>query len=136
MEKNDSKRILFEDWNSWRAYTEKAVVGFVKGFISVLYAIFVGLATIIYKIFMLIKRFVVKYPIHSLAALCAIMFILMMFNYIRFSVKAKYAEQQRDSIGYELYKIEQALGGDTIIIGGKTRKQQPHGTISTEPDED
>ena len=42
---------------------------------------------------------------------------------------------QRDSIGYELYKIEQALGGDTIIIGGKTKKQNYQKTKQKEEDE-
>ena len=136
MKNNDSKRFLFADWNSWRVYKEKAVVGFAKGFISILYAIFVGIATLLYNAFMAFKAFVVKYPVHSLAALCVILSVVLMFNYIRFSVKAKTAEAQRDSIGYELYKIEQALGGDTIIIGGKTKKQNYQKTKQKEENED
>ena len=100
---------------------EKAVVGFANGFISILYAIFGGIATLLYNAFMAFKAFVVKYPVHSLATLCVILSVVLMFNYISFRVKVKTAEAQRDSIGYELYKIEQALGGDTIIIGGSKR---------------
>ena len=130
MKKNDSKRILFADWISWRAYTEKAVVGFAKGFVLILYAIIAGVATLLYKSFVAIARVVMKYPVYTLTLLCLAMFVLLVLNYVRFSVVVKTAEAQRDSISYEIMKIEQAMGGDTIIIGSKTLRG--HGANGTE----
>ena len=117
MENNESKRILFADWCSWRAYMEKAVVDFAKGFVSILYAILVGIATIIYKVSVFIKRLVLKYPVYSLALLCTVIAFCWFMTFVRLTHKTRTYEAQRDSIGYEKMKIEQALDGDTIIIG-------------------
>lgn len=136
MENNGSKTFLFPTWDSWRVYTEKAVIGFAKCLISILYSIIIGLVTLLYNAFVAIKKIVFKYPVYSLGILCAILFVLLMVNYARFSAKVKTCEIQRDSIGYELYKIEQALGGDTIIVEGHLNQKGKMGLLTTDLNEE
>lgn len=136
MEKNDSKTLFFPTWDSWRAYIEKAVIGFAKGFISILYAIVIGLATLIYNACVALKKLVLKYPVCSLSILCVVLAFLLLFNYVRFSAKMKACEIERDSISYQLSKIEQAFSGDTIIINGHCHVGERMGLLTPDLDEE
>lgn len=121
MEKKDSKARFFPTWDNWLDCLKKSVLGFVKGFVWTFYTILVGIAMLFYNAFLFIKKVVLKFPIHALSVLCVTAFVLLIFNYVSLKTKIKTCEAQRDSIGYELYKIEKAFGGDTIIIGGRNK---------------
>ena len=116
MDKNDSKRILFVGWHDWLSYTENAVYGLVIGLFSLMYAIFIGVVSVIYNVLLSIRRFVLKHKVFSLSLLCVVLSFCWFFTFVSMTNKIRICESQRDSVGYELIKLEQAFEGDTIII--------------------
>lgn len=136
MKINDFKTFLFPSWCDWYAYTKKAVKSFVYSLVSILYAIVSGLGMLIYNAYASLKKLVLKYPVYALGILCIVLAVLLLFNYVHFSAKVKNCEYQRDSISYQLLKIEQAFGGDTIIIGGRRHMVGNVNSFSTDLFED
>lgn len=128
MGKIDFKHALFYGLGDWLSYAKKAVTRFAIGLLMIVYAVIMGVVTIFYNVFLIAKRFVLKYPVHVLSFLCVTLCVLLLFNFVSYSKRIKTYEYQRDSIGYELQKIEQALGGDTIIIGVKNKTVNPYDT--------
>lgn len=115
---------------------KKAVTSLAKGFVSFVCGITIGLVTLIFNAFMAIRKLVLKHPVCFLVILCAVLAFLLLFNYVRLSAKVKACEIQRDSIGYQLSKIEQAFFGDTIIIKGTRHVVEKMGTLPMDSDVD
>jgi uncharacterized membrane protein len=124
MEKG-SKDLLFDGWHDWSSYIGNALVGVVKGISRVLYAIIMGIVTLLVYAYKQIKRFVVAYPVPVLSFLCVVLLLCVLFLFTNYSAKLKTCQMERDSVAYEKMKLEQAFIGDTIVIRGhSTRKEK------------
>ena len=117
MEKG-SKGLLFDGWHDWSSYIGKAIVGVVKGISRVLYAIIMGIVTLLVYAYKQIKRFVMAYPVPVLSFLCVVLLLCVLFLFANYSAKLKTCQMERDSVAYEKMKLEQAFVGDTIVIRG------------------
>jgi len=117
MEKG-SKGLLFDGWHDWSSYIGNALVGVVKGISMVLYAIIMGIVTLLVYAYKQIKRFVMAYPVPVLSFLCVVLLLCVLFLFANYSAKLKTCQMERDSVAYEKMKLEQAFVGDTIVIRG------------------
>ena len=66
MEKG-SKGLLFDGWHDWSSYIGNALVGVIKCIIRVLYAIIIGIVTLLVYAYKQIKRFVMEYTVPVLS---------------------------------------------------------------------
>ena len=112
------KGLLFDGWHDWSSYIENALVGVVKGISRVLYAIIMGIVTLLVYAYKQIKRFVMAYPVPVLSFLCVVLLLCVLFLFANYSAKLKTCQMERDSVAYEKMKLEQAFVGDTIVIRG------------------
>lgn len=117
MEKG-SNGFLFDGWHDWSSYIGNALVGVVNGISRVLYAIIMGIVTLLVYAYKQIKRFVMAYPVPVLSFLCVVLLLCMLFLFANYSAKLKTCQMERDSVAYEKMKLEQAFVGDTIVIRG------------------
>ena len=121
MEINDFKRILFGGWHSWLSYTKNAFIWLLKAVFGILYAVVFGLVSLMYYGVVGFLRLCKRHPVPFLVALAIFLFLFWLVTYMNLSMRAKTYEHQRDSIGYEMMKIEQAFNGDTIIVCARKR---------------
>lgn len=117
MEKG-SNGFLFDGWHDWSSYIGNALVGVVKGISRVIYAIIMGIVTLLVYAYKQIKRFVMAYPVPVLSFLCVVLVFFAFFIFVNYKAKLKACQMERDSISYEKMKLEQAFVGDTIVIRG------------------
>lgn len=117
MEKG-SNGFLFDGWHDWSSYIVNALVGVVKCISRVLYAIIIGIVTLLVYAYKQIKRFVMAYPVPVLSFLCVVLLLCVLFLFANYSSKLKACQMERDSVAYEKMKLEQAFVGDTIVIRG------------------
>ena len=115
---NGSNGFLFGGWHDWSSYIGNALVGVVKGVIKVLYAIIMGIVTLLVYAYKQIKRFVMAYPVPVLSFFCVVLLLCVLFLFANYSAKLKTCQMERDSVAYEKMKLEQAFVGDTIVIRG------------------
>ena len=112
-----SKRFLFDNLSGWLRYTKNAVRTLANGVLSVLASIFVGIATILYKLGVFLAKLIRMRPLLSVAVVATILTIFWLMVSISIKVKSKTYEHQRDSLAYELIKYEQACTPkDSAII--------------------
>ena len=103
-----SKRFLFDDLNGWLRYARNAVRTLLNGVLSVLASIFVGIATILYKLGVFLARLIRMRPLLSVAVVATILTAFWLMVSISIKVKSKTYEHERDSLAYELSKYTQA----------------------------
>ena len=115
---NGYNGFLFDGWHDWSSYIVNALVGVVKCISRVLYAIIIGIVTLLVYAYKQIKRFVMAYPIPVLSFLCVVLLLCVLFLFSNYSAKLKTCQMERDSVAYEKMKLEQAFVGDTIVIRG------------------
>ena len=115
---NGSNGFLFDWWHDWSSYIVNALVGVVKCISRVLYAIIIGIVTLLVYAYKQIKRFVMAYPVPVLLFLCVVLLLCVLFLFSNYSAKLKTCQMERDSVAYEKMKLEQAFVGDTIVIRG------------------
>jgi len=117
-----SERFLFDNLNSWLQYTKNAVRTLINGVLSVLVAIFAGLATALYKLCVFLAKIIRMRPLLSVALIATAMTIFWLMVSVSLKVKSKTYEHQRDSLAYELLKHKQSgvcgsvIAHDTIYI--------------------
>lgn len=117
---------VFDNWGEWLDYTMNSLTAFFISLISILFAISGGLIMLVEIAFKKIKRFVIKYPIPVLAAICIILVVCVLMMFVSYSAKLQTCQIERDSVLYEKKKLEQAFIGDTIIVRGyRTRDLVP-----------
>lgn len=125
---NGSNGFLFDGWHDWSSYIVNALVGVVKGISRVIYAIIIGIVTLLVYAYKQIKRFVMAYTVPVLSFLCVVLLLCVLFLFSNYSAKLKTCQMERDSVAYEKMKLEQAFVGDTIVIRGyrthRTEKTQ------------
>lgn len=121
MKENLFKRVLFSGWDSWLSYARNDVTRLFKAIFGLFYAIVFGLMSLVYHGIMGFVRLYRRYPVFFLTLLAIVLFMLWLVTYMNLSMRAKTFEHQRDSIGYEMMKIEQAFNGDTIIVCAKKK---------------
>lgn len=121
MKENLFKRVLFGGWNSWLSYARNDVTRLFKAIFGLFYAVVFGLVSLVYHGIMGFVRLCKRYPVFFLTLLAIVLFMLWLVTYMNLSMRAKTFEHQRDSIGYEMMKIEQAFNGDTIIVCAKKK---------------
>ena len=116
------KDYLFKSWGTWKASASSSIRSFVRSYVKIMYCIVFGIISVLYAgckgAISLIKDF----PSHFLGLLCVILSVACLFTYVNMAHRVKFYEIQRDSISYEIYKIEQALKGDTIVVGYKIKR--------------
>ena len=110
----DSKRILFDTWDSWLSYTKNAVTWLLKAIFGVTFAIVVGIVSLLYKFALFMIRKIRQWPLFSFITLAIILSWCMVLMFVKLSYVAKTYEHQRDSIGYELTVLKETIVGDTI----------------------
>lgn len=115
---NGSNGFLFDGWHDWSSYIVNALVGVVKGISRFIYAIIIGIVTLLVYAYKQIKRFVMAYPVPVLSFLCVVLLLCVLFLFSNYSAKLKTCQMERDSVAYEKMKLEQAFVGDTIVIRG------------------
>lgn len=117
------EKYLFLSWKSWHKYVVSAIIRFCKGLGGIVYAIIIGIVSVLYALLNLIVKWIRNNPIYSLGALCIVLAVSLDLVYVNGSIKAKTYEMQRDSISYEMMKIQDALGGDTIIVSKSIKRE-------------
>lgn len=115
------KKYLFESWKAWKDYFVQALCNVAKGLARMAYSVIMGLVSLLCASFLSFARAVRKYPVPSLIILCIVLLIAWLCTYVNLKSIAKTYEYQRDSIGYEMLRIRDTLGSDTIIIDKKIR---------------
>jgi len=117
------EKFLFLSWGSWQKYIKEAAIEFLTGIARIVYAILMGIVSVLYILIKLIIKWIKNNPIYSLSALSIVLAVSLILVYVNGSVKAKTYEMQRDSIRYEMMKIQDAFGGDTIIVGKSIKRE-------------
>ena len=127
-----SKGLLFDGWHDWSSYIGNALVGVIKCIIRVLYAIIIGIVTLLVYAYKQIKRFVMAYTVLVLSFLCVVLLLCVLFLFSNYSAKLKTCQMERDSVAYEKMKLEQAFVGDTIVIRGYRTHRMENAQIMEE----
>lgn len=117
------KKYLFLSFGSWQKYIKDAAIEFLTGIVRIIYAILMGIVSVLYILIKLIVKWIRNNPVYSLSALSIVLAVSLILVYVNGSVKAKTYEMQRDSISYEMMKIQDAFGGDTIIVGKSIKRE-------------
>lgn len=117
------KRLIFATWDDWRSYSEKAVRSVVMGVLRVIFALVMGLVSLGFAIYKRIAGFVKRHVVFSLLVLLFVVIVCWVFTFVKMSVNSKAYEVQRDSLSYELMKVQSALNGDTLVISTTRLKQ-------------
>lgn len=117
-----SNKALFTDLKGWWAMLGKCLVGLANGLIRLCVIIFTGVVALNINVFKRLYNFCTAYPIIALVIVNAYWIIMYTYAFVNLSARAKTYEYQRDSIGYEMLRIEQAIKGDTIIIGAANER--------------
>lgn len=117
MEKNGFSKSSFTDLNGWWAGLTKAVTGLINSLWRCFVILAMGLATLFLKAARMLYAFCIKYPLMAIALITLFWVLVWLFTLVDLSAKVKTYEFQRDSISYEMLRIEDAIKGDTIIIG-------------------
>ena len=131
MEKG-SKGLLFDGWHDWSSYIGNALVGVIKCIIRVLYAIIIGIVTLLVYAYKQIKRFVMAYTVPVLSFICVVLLLCVLFLFANYSAKLKTCQMERDSVAYEKMKLEQAFVGDNIVIRGYRTHRMENAQIMEE----
>lgn len=124
------RKKLFYDFKQWKAYAQKALLGTLKGFAQIAYAVFVGIASILYYAANQTGKFYKREPVA--ATIFSLLLIVSLFGwcatFMQGRVKAETYEHQRDSISAKLSRCMQAYDGSSIIvIDGDTLKGNKNG---------
>ena len=127
-----SKGLLFDGWHDWSSYIGNALVGVIKCIIRVLYAIIIGIVTLLVYAYKQIKRFVMAYTVPVLSFICVVLLLYVLFLFSNYSAKLKTCQMERDSVAYEKMKLEQAFVGDTIVIRGYRTHRMENAQIMEE----
>lgn len=117
-----SNKALFTDLKGWWAMFGKCLVGLWNGLIWLLVIIVTGIFALFANVGEFLYKYCIKYPIVALTIVNAFWVIFYAATFVDISSRAKTYEYQRDSIGYEMLRIEQAIKGDTIIIGAANER--------------
>ena len=117
------EKYLFLSFGSWQKYIKDAAIEFLTGIVRIIYAILMGIVSVLYILIKLIVKWIRNNPVYSLSALSIVLAVSLVLVYVNGSVKAKTYEMQRDSISYEMMKIQDAFGGDTIIVGKSIKRE-------------
>ena len=117
------EKYLFLSFGSWQKYIKDAAIEFLTGIVRIVYAILMGIVSVLYILIKLIAKWIRNNPVYSLSALSIVLAVSLVLVYVNGSVKAKTYEMQRDSISYEMMKIQDAFGGDTIIVGKSIKRE-------------
>ena len=117
------EKYLFLSFGSWQKYIKDAAIEFLTGIVRIIYAILMGIVSVLYILIKLIVKWIRNNPVYSLSALSIVLAVSLILVYVNGSVKAKTYEMQRDSISYEMMKIQDAFGGDTIIVGKSIKRE-------------
>lgn len=117
-----SNKALFTDLKGWWAMLGKCLVGLGNGLIWLCVIIATGIVALFTNVGEFLYKFCIKYPIVALTIVNAFWVIFYAATFVEISTRAKTYEYQRDSIGYEMLRIEQAIKGDTIIIGAANER--------------
>ena len=129
---NGYSGFLFDGWHDWSSYIVNALVGVVKCISRVLYAIIIGIVTLLVYAYKQIKRFVMAYTVPVLSFLCVVLLLCVLFLFANYSSKLKTCQMERDSVSYEKMKLEQAFVGDTIVIRGYRTHRMANAQIMEE----
>lgn len=129
---NGSNGFLFDGWHDWSSYIVNALVGVVKCISRVIYAIIIGIVTLLVYAYKQIKRFVMAYTVPVLSFLCVVLLLCVLFLFSNYSAKLKTCQMERDSVAYEKMKLEQAFVGDTIVIRGYRTHRMENAQIMKE----
>jgi hypothetical protein len=109
---------IFDSFAEWRGYLRRACWGLAKGLMRLVYAIVIGLVSLIVFCGKQVEAFCRRETVASLI----IGFVLVLlvsgwvFTFVNGRMETRTAEHQRDSIGYKLDKMMQAYDGSAMVI--------------------
>ena len=108
------EKYLFLSLGSWQKYIKDAAIEFLTGIARIVYAILMGIVSVLYILIKLIVKWIRNNPVYSLSALSIVLAVSLVLVYVNGSVKAK---------AYEMLKIQEAFVGDTIIVGRSIKRE-------------
>lgn len=116
------KRFIFQNWKDWRDFCEKSFVTLAKGLARVVITIVFGIISLLIAAYKVVAKFVRNNAVLSLSVLCFVVIIGWLASYIGMQAEIKTAEYKRDSLSYQMQRVQDALEGDTIIVSGIRKK--------------
>lgn len=104
----DFRTLLFHRVVEWLRYVRKAVVALVNVLCVLVFAIFSGIASIVYYFVCLLVRKIRERPLLSVALVTVIYVVIFLASFMNMSYRNRTVEYQRDSVGMELYQYKKA----------------------------
>lgn len=108
MVKIDFRTLLFHGVGDWLRFVRKAVVGLVNAFFVLMFAIFSGIASMVYYFVCLLVRKIRERPLLSVALVTVLYVVIFLASFMNMSYRNRTVEYQRDSVGMELYQYKKA----------------------------
>ena len=104
----DFRTLLFHGVGEWLRYVRKAVVALVNVLYVLVFAIFSGIASIVYYFVCLLVRKILERPLLSVALVTVLYVVIFLASFMNMSYRNRTVEYQRDSVGMELYQYKKA----------------------------
>ena len=104
----DFRTLLFHGVGDWLRYVRKAVVALVNVLCVLVFAIFSGIASIVYYFVCLLVRKIRERPLLSVALVTVLYVVIFLASFMNMSYRNRTVEYQRDSVGMELYQYKKA----------------------------
>ena len=104
----DFKTLLFHGLGDWLRYVKKAVVALVNVLCVLVFAIFSGIASMVYYFVCLLVRKIRERPLLSVALVTVLYVVIFLASFMNMSYRNRTVEYQRDSVGMELYQYKKA----------------------------
>lgn len=108
MEKFDFRTLLFHGFGDWLRYVKKDVVALVNVLCVLVFAIFSGIASMVYYFVCLLVRKIRERPLLSVALVTVLYVVIFLASFMNMSYKNRTMEYQRDSVGMKLYQYKKA----------------------------
>lgn len=104
----DFRTLLFHGVGDWLRYVRKAVVALVNVLCVLVFAIFSGVASMVYYFVCLLVRKIRERPLLSVALVTVLYVVIFLASFMNMSYRNRTVEYQRDSVGMELYQYKRA----------------------------
>ena len=104
----DFRTLLFHGVGDWLRYVRKAVVALVNVLCVLMFAIFSGVASIVYYFVCLLVRKIRERPLLSVSLVTVLYVVIFLASFMNMSYRNRTVEYQRDSVGMELYQYKKA----------------------------
>ena len=104
----DFRALLFHGVDDWLRYVRKVVVALVNVLCVLVFAVFSGVASLVYYFVCWLVRRIRERPLLSVALVTVLYVVIFLASFMNMSYKNRTMEYQRDSVGMELYQYKKA----------------------------